>query len=669
MLTGKRAFEGDDIADTLANVLKTEPDWTRLPSMLTPAIRVLLRRCLAKDVRQRCGDMAAVLILLEESAHLVPAVPSSPSPVQTSSLWRRLALPLTIVITAGLAAAATWWALRPEAVRIVRTSIVLPGRTEPIPPIAITPDGRRVVYMANNRSQLMVRALDELEPRPLISGSNILNPAVSPDGQFVAYAESDSLMKVALTGGPATTIAQVDAPTRGVTWLDDDTIVFTTANGATGLQRVAASGGEVTVLTKPDAEQGEADHVMPARLPGGRAVLFTITSKTGGPPQIALLDLEAGERTIIVRGGAYGRYLESGHLVYIVDGVLQAVSFHLQTRTMTGTPVPVLQQFATLANLTAVLDVAANGTLVYARGSGTSRVPVWVDREGRETSITAPPAMYQTARLSRDGQRVAYFDIASNGEYDVWILDLDRGTVERLTTDRGRDSEPIWSPDSTRIAYHSGGRPGGPGIFIRRADGTGSVERITTGTHLPAYWSADGKWLAYSDFGDRGISIVTTLGLMRVDVEGDHTPRVLIEGGSGRISPTERWVAVTSSTTGTEEIYVLPLPDTSRGRTRISTDGGQNPTWAPDGKTLFYRRGQAVMAVTVGGDDPSTWPKPKVLFEGPYHFDTGPTHYDAASDGRLLMLKPIAADGDGAPRQLVVVQNWFEELRRLVPQK
>ena len=156
---------------------------------------------------------------------------------------------------------------------------------------------------------------------------------------------------------------------------------------------------------------------------------------------------------------------------------------------------------------------------------------------------------------------------------------------------------------------------------------------------------------------------------MRVDIEGDHTPRVLIKGGSGRVSPTEHWVATTSPIIGTDEIYVLPFPDISRGRTRISTDGGQNPTWAPDGKTLFYHRGQTMMAVAVGGDDPSTWPKPKRLFEGPYLLDVGPTHFDVARDGRLLMVKPVEADAEGAPRQLVVVQNWFEELRRLAPRK
>ena len=668
MLTGGRAFEGDDIADTLANVLKMEPDWSRLPSALPPAISVLLRRCLAKDARQRCGDMAAALILLEESAHLSPGGASSATAQRTPGVVQRLAVPATVaVVVAAAASAATWWAMRPEAPRIVRTSVVLSSAATPNE-LAITPDGAHIVYTRNNQSQLVVRALDELEPRPLIGGSNIRGLSASPDSRSVLYTDGDMLMKMALSGGAAVPLTRVDAPARGTAWLADGTIVFATANGTTGLQRVAASGGEATVLTRPDPKLGEADHIAPTPLPGGRAVLFTITSSTGELPQIAMMDLETGERKILLRGSE-ARYLDSGHLVYAADGILQAVQFDLDTRTMTGTPVPVLQDFAMLGGVIAALDVAANGTLVYAPSIGTSRLPVWVDGEGRETAIKAPGGMYQTPRLSPDGRHLAYFAVTSTGEYDVWILDLERGTVERLTTDRGRDSEPIWSPDSTRIAYLSSGQPGGPGIFVRRADGAGTIERVTSGTHLPIYWSADGKWLAYADFGDRGISIATVSGLMKVEIDGNHTPQVLIKGSNGRISPTERWVAVTSATTGTDEIYVLPFPDTSRARMRISNDGGQNPTWAPDGKTLYYRRGQAVMAVTVGGDDPSTWPKPTMLFEGPYLFDIGPTHFDVARDGRLLMVKPVVADGDDTPRQLVVVQNWFEELRRLAPLK
>src|SRR5262245_48002021 len=668
MLTGRRAFDDNDIADTLASVLKRDPDWTRLPDGLPSAIRVLVRRCLTKDPRQRCGDMAAALILLEESTQL-STVPAPAAAQPNRGLARRLVVPAAVILAAALGGVATWWEMRPDAPPVVRTSILLSGIVGSPRPIAITPDGTRILYISSNRAQLLVRALDELDPRPLVSGVNLASPAVSPNNQFVVYVDGITLMRVPLKGGAAITIAQVDGPMRGVTWLNDDTIVFATGNATTGLQRVSASGGAVTVLTRPDQQRGEADHILPGRLPGGRAVLFTTTWKAGGPAQIVLLDLDTGDRKILVREGTASRYVESGHLLYVANGVLQAVPFDLETRTIAGTAVPVLQEFAMLAYVMSVLDVAANGTLVYARGSGMSRLPVWVDSGGHETAIKAPIGMYQVPRLSPDDRRLAYFDVTSSGEYDVWILDIERGTVDKLTTDRGRDSEPIWSRDSTRIAYHSGGQPGGPGIFIRRADGTGSAERLTTGTHLPSYWSADGKWIAYADFGDRGISAATVTGVMRVAVEGDHTPSAVIKGGGGRISPTERWVATTSSTTGTEEIYVLPFPDTSRGRTRISTDGGQNATWAPDGKTLYYRRGQAVMAVAVGGDDPSTWPKAKTLFEGPYLLDFGPTHFDAARDGRLLMVKPVDADGQGAPRQLVVVQNWFEELRRLAPRQ
>ena len=347
MLTGKRAFEGDDIADTLANVLKMEPDWNRLPPALPPAISVLLRRCLAKDARQRCGDMAAALILLEESAHLSRPVPSSPADAQKPGLWRRVAVPAAaVVVAAAVAGAATWWALRPEAPRIVRTSIVVPASAGPTNEIAITPDGTRIVYIGTTSTQLLVRALDELEPRPLVSGNNIRGVFASPDSQSVGYLDGGNvLMRVALSGGPAVPIARVDAAERGATWLTDDTIVFATGNGTTGLQRVAASGGEVTVLTRPDPKQGEADHVAhaPARRTR-RAVHDHVQCRRR--PQIALLDLATGDRKILMRGGSHARYVESGHLIYAADGILQAVPFDLDTRTITGPAVPVLQHFA-----------------------------------------------------------------------------------------------------------------------------------------------------------------------------------------------------------------------------------------------------------------------------------------------------------------------------------
>ncbi len=256
MLTGKRAFEGDDIADTLANVLKAEPDWSRLPSALPPAIRVLLRRCLAKDSRQRCGDMAAALILLEESAHLAPAALPSPASTQKPGPWRRVVVPLAMVIAAAVAGGATWWALRPETPRVVRTSIVVAGSAGPTTDVAITPDGTRIAYVNNSQTQLLVRALEDLEPRPLANGNSLRGVFASPDGQSVGYVDaSNTLMRVALAGGPAISVARVDAALRGATWMTDDTIVFGTANGTTGLQRVCGKWrrGDCPDETRPEA--------------------------------------------------------------------------------------------------------------------------------------------------------------------------------------------------------------------------------------------------------------------------------------------------------------------------------------------------------------------------------------------------------------------------------
>ena len=314
---------------------------------------------------------------------------------------------------------------------------------------------------------------------------------------------------------------------------------------------------------------------------------------------------------------------------------------------------PVLQQFAMLGGLISVLDVAANGTLVYVRGSATPRRPVWVDREGREESIKGPNAQYQylSPRLSPDGRRLAFHDITGSGEYDVWIQDLERGTVEQ--TDDGSGPRQRADLVARRAGISRTTRPdslAGPASSSAAPTGPVMSSDSRRERTLPSYWSADGNWLAYADFGDRGISVATVTGLMGVDVEGDHTPRVLIKGIAGSNRP-DRAVGrrIPTRQQGMTRSTCCRFQILHGARSRISIDGGRNPTWAPDGKTLFYRRGQAIMAVAVGGDDPSTWPKPQKLFEGPYLFDIGPTHFDVARDGRFLMVKTAAPDGDDAP--------------------
>lgn len=374
-----------------------------------------------------------------------------------------------------------------------------------------------------------------------------------------------------------------------------------------------------------------------------------------------MLDLASLTYQVVVPRATDGRYVESGHLLYRSGGDWYAAAVDPETWTVTSAAVPVPDLGPSIA-----LDVSRSGTLVHLRGAATGgRVPVRVDRSGRETPVDAPRRFYQVPDVSRDGRIVFHEPSASAGDIDVYILDPRRGgTIEQVTSDPGRDSEAIWSPDGQRIAYYSASQPDGPGIFIRPADGTGTPGRLTRGTHFPSYWSARGNWVSYVDFGDNPISSSTAVAQMAVNVAGDPTPWVLRQGGAGAVSPTEQWIATVETASDGPEIYVRPLPDSASRRQRVSTAGGLDPVWSMDGKTLYYRRDRQVFAVDASDPDPSKW-EPKPLVEGPYVFQAGPTHYAAAPDGSLIMLK-LLTEEEGET-ELVMVQNFHEELRRLLP--
>ena len=290
-------------------------------------------------------------------------------------------------------------------------------------------------------TQLFVRALDTLESVPVFTGAP-RGPFVSPDGQWIGFVDGGVLKKVPMTGGPAIPLATTDAPTPlGATWGPDDTIIFATTNGATGLQQVAAAGGPTTVLTRPDRARGEADHIWPERLPGRRAVLFTITAVTGGldAAQVAVLDMQTGTRTVLVRGGSHAHYVPSGHLVYATAGTLRAVPFDLTRLETHGTPVPIERNVVTTANGAVDAVVAGDGTLAYVAGDAVAqptRTLVWVDRKGSETPIMAPPRVYIHPRLSPDGTRVAVF--AADQTQDLWMFDLASHDVHQRHIQPGR---------------------------------------------------------------------------------------------------------------------------------------------------------------------------------------------------------------------------------------
>ncbi len=346
--------------------------------------------------------------------------------------------------------------------------------------VAITPDGSRVVYRGNN--QLLVRALNQIEPTVLTGLGEPQGVFTSPDGQWVGFFDGVFLLKkVAVTGGPSVTVCAIEGVPRGATWSEDGTIVFATNAPTIGLQRVSAAGGEPTVLTKPDTERGEGDHFWPEFLPGGQAVLFTIlpADRTVENASVAVMDLRTGTSKVLIRGGSHARYVPTGHLVYGATGALRAVAFDLGRLEVVGTPRPVLDGVMTTYQGGVDVAVSANGSLVYVPGSpggGGQQTVVSVDREGRASPLPGVPLdSWREVRVSPDGARLA---LATQG--DVWTYDLVRATLTRLTTDPARDGKPLWTPDGQRIIFTSI-RAGYPELFWRPSDGTGSDERLLAG--------------------------------------------------------------------------------------------------------------------------------------------------------------------------------------------
>ncbi len=682
MLTGRRAFAGDDVSITLASVLMKEPEWSALPADIPAALGTYLRRCLHKDPRQRVQAIGDVRLALE-GAFETAGPQAAPARVQTRAGWRRVAaLTAGALVLVVLTGGAVWYAMRPPAPRVTRVTITPPAAAALSiqgndRDLAIAPDGSRVVYVGANGTQIFVRALDALEPVAIFTGAP-RGPFASPDGQWIGFVDgATSLKKVAMTGGPAVTLAALDGTTRGATWAPDGTIIVATFGTATGLQRVSAAGGTPEVLTTPDRAQGEADHLWPELLPGGRAVLFTIIAVTGGldAAQVAVLDLETGARTVLVRGGSHAHYVSSGHLVYAAAGTLRAVAFDLDRLETRGTPVPVVPEVvtATLGGVDAV--VAADGTLAYvsggAGGAGPQRTLVWVTRQGQETAIAAPPRAYVYPRIAPDGASVVLW--GTDQENDLWRWDVTRTTLTRLTFDAAVDGHPAWTPDGRRLIFSSE-RAGARNLYGQAADGTGTVERLTESPNQQhgAAVSPDGTRVIFFELAPK-----TGADVMQLQLDGTRRVTPLVQTPfveqNGILSPDGRWLAYEANDSGRFEVYVRPFPDVNRGLWQVSTGGGTRPLWARTGQELFYASlTGAIMRVGVERGPSWAATTPTLLIKEGYVTVPGGNPgrtYDISPDGqRFLLLK--AGDGSGqtaAPASLIVVQHFDEELKRLVP--
>jgi Tol biopolymer transport system component len=666
MLTGTRLHRGETTTEILASVIREEPPWDNVPLR----VRRLLRKCLEKDPQKRLRHIGDVMALLDDAS----ATPISTPPVLARKRSVKLAwVALACVLSAAAAGSAAWF-FKPAAVSrtVTRFSILLPpGQHLDAggPALAMSPDGSRFVYVAaqGNSSgsilqdvggtQLYLRAIDSLDARPIPGTEGARDPFFSPDGQWIGFFVSGALKKISISGGPPVSLAEYSPGQNsaaavaigGASWYRGS-IVFGEAGGP--IQQVADTGGSAHALTRLNA--GELGNYFPEFLPDGRGVLFDV--ETGAN---ITASVTTGDRHDLNLSGFLPRYAASGHIIYLQGANLMAAPFNLRNLSLTGAALPVVEGVQSLQ-----YSFSSSGSLVYAPGGAQAPQlkPVWVDRKGMEQLLPAPAHNYVFPRISPDGRRIAA-DI-EEVESQIWVYEIGRDTLSRLTFEKSNNFDPVWSPDGKRIIFKGAGNR----LYWMPSDGSGTAEALTTSAlslnDVPIAWSPDGQLLAFTeDSANRNRSIWT---LSIKDRKAQPFGQSLRRDSAPQFSPDGHWIAYDSNESGRDEIYVRPFPGPG-GKYQISAGGGTEPVWNPKGHELFYRNRGKMMAVEVTAQPAFSAGERKTLFEGPYVISPrSAADYDVSPDGqRFLMLK--SADAAPRPEQINVVLNWFEELKQRVP--
>ena len=700
MLTGERAFVGDDVSLTLAKVLEREPSLESLPDTTPPNLRNVLQRCLEKEPRQRVQAIGDVRLAMEGAFETTVSVPSASTVAPQLQVWPRLAA--VALIAAAAAGLGVWATTRPEPLPspdLVKFAF-LPPDTTPLflgvdtRDIAISPDGTRVVYTVSNSevgAQLYLRRIDQLDGAPLRGAEGAVDPFVSPDGEWVGFVDPSgtTLQKVPIIGGAPVMVAESPDEILGASWGTDDRIIFGTYESrGGGLLRVSAAGGEPETLTTVDTEQGEVNHSWPSIIPDREAVVFVISALGSRPTgqagqlsgQLAVLDLDTGDVTRLGLAGFSPHYVSTGHLVYAVeDGSVRAVPFDATALEVTGTPVPLVEDVFVKSSGVTNFGVSDNGSLTYISGRFVSydRTLALVDRNGVVEALDVPPAPYVAPRLSPDGRKLVVQTVEDDGDV-LWLYDLAGDTQIQQLTFEGNNQRPVWTPDSQRITFSSD-RDGTMSLYEMPADGSGVPERLTTAdegtSHWSGSWTPDGQTLLVNVEGTRNTDWdIWTLSSATQETQSLYdAPDTLYLGAE--LSPNGQWLAYGAGPQSLDvDIYVEPFPPTG-SRRRISQNGGYWPLWSPDGDRLFYRPAATTTRVTLRSVDVVTEPDFAVSNEQTLPIDgfsvvAFDRDYDIMPDGeRLVMMFPANRTELGATvtPQINVVINWFEELTRLVP--
>jgi eukaryotic-like serine/threonine-protein kinase len=682
MLAGQRRFEGEDMAETLASVLTREVPISSLPSSTPAPLRALVRDCLIRDPRQRLRDIGEARRLLDRIIAGGTDAGDAPPQVSTSRVWTR-ALPWAIAAAALLAGGSgMMWGLRtpssPDAPIVTRSQTHL---NVPSGFFSLSRDGRKLAYTSvggTNGFFIALRHLDELEGRPVPGADDPAEfPVFSPGGEWIAYRSRPStIKKIRVTGGTSTIVGEGNVQ-AGADWGDDNTIVF---SGANGLVRISADGGSGQPLTTLDSTKQEAAHVRPQFLPDGRHLLFTVLYADKREPQFAVLDRRSGSYRAIVKGGDSGRYVPSGptagrgHLTYGRSRSLVAIPFDLERMAPAGDEVVVVEQVSDLGpERFADYTFSNKGLMVYAKAGGGLVNLAWMRRSGSierfqgpgqaprdvvESRFSRPQDYGVRARLSPDGRHIVV-PIRNEARHDLWVLDVDRGTQVRITFSGSNDA-PVWTPDGRAVVFASTG-DNAPGIYRAPADGTAqpSLVLATEKPPFPSSFSPDGRTLLFNY--DGRIMLVPYPPTAGVTASPLHDARGTEQ--NALISPDGKLVAYSSNESGQWEIYVEQFPDRGR-RARVSVNGARVARWTQDGRELIFWNPlssgtRSMMAAAVRSTPSFDVGAPQELFRG---FDS--LALDVSRDGARVL---VLTGAEGATSTFITITDWFAELRRRAP--
>jgi Tol biopolymer transport system component len=599
MLTGKRAFEGDDVSITLASVLKDDPKWHELPKDLPPPVARLLRRCLEKDSKRRLSSIADARLDLEEPEPTREASATPLLPARQSSLSQWWPALIGIAVTA--AAAAVLWPSAPVSTNtgVSRLSILAPPGEQVYPDstaVAVSPDGTMVAFVvgsvARSENELWVRSIGSMTARRLEGTESAALPFWSPDGRRIGFFSNSKLKIVPASGGRAETLS--DAPSgRGAVWTRSNVIIFAPDAGGP-LFRIAASGGTPVPVTKLDSARREYGHRFPTLLPDGDHFLYAALPGKNGKFEIFAGSLsDDAARTAVASLEAAPVYADPGWLLYARQNVLVALPFDARALKVTGDPVVLGDEPAMILDPSLSwtagrsVSVSESGSLGYYSASSLNTIATWYDANGAPAgTLNLPPGHYESITISPDGSRGALVRSTSPSESDIWLVDLSRGGATPLSSGRGRNDNPVWSPDGARVVW-SADRDGGQSLFVKTVNDAAPEQLLFKGDSPfknPVDWSRDGMWIVITQLDQD-----TSQNVWLLDASGTKPPSVIVRGpvrdNGGPVSPDGRWVTFTSEDSGRFEAYIQSFPTPGR-RVQVSDSGAVRSWWTRDGRQL-----------------------------------------------------------------------------------